>query len=434
MLAQLGLLIGVVLLAALIISSMSGGTSHRLRLQFASADQLAPGLEVRIAGRKVGDISAIRLVGRSPVVTIEITEGDVWPLPAGTTAEIRWGSTTSLEYRYIELHPGPRSAAPLPAGALLPESHNSTPVELDQFYRIFRGQATADLRSLVGELGDTLAPNGPALRSGLAAAPGGLDQTSAVLAELGADRGALAQLVRQGNDVTTALASRQADLGPLADNAAATFDTLARHTQAEQAALQQAPAALSQGVATLSRLDASLGGLQRLVSNVAPGAVALRSLAPTALGALRELFAVAPLATSALTRGTRAAGPLTSLLTTATPFLPRAGSALSRLAPMVGCVLPYGPEIAGTLSTWSGFNENYDSGGHYARTFPLTFNPLIVAGTPMSSSQIVGASGGGLSYAMPRPPGLNAGHPFFQPQCGAGPASLDASADPEAGG
>jgi hypothetical protein len=85
------------------------------------------------------------------------------------------------------------------------------------------------------------------------------------------------------------------------------------------------------------------------------------------------------------------------------------------------------------LGTWTGYNKNFDSGGHYARTFPLLYNPLLTAGIPLNSATIVGLSGGGIHYAMPRPPGLNAGQPWYLPQCGAGPDSLTPSKDPEAG-
>jgi hypothetical protein len=64
----------------------------------------------------------------------------------------------------------------------------------------------------------------------------------------------------------------------------------------------------------------------------------------------------------------------------------------------------------------------------------LLFNAALAPGTTLSSQAITSASGGRLTYAMPRPPGLNAGKPWFQPQCDAGPASLDPSKDPEGAG
>ena len=434
-LALSALAVGVVVVLIIIGGPFSGGSDHIIRAPFTSVEQLTPGIEVRIAGRKVGSIDSIKLPphGGHPIVAMQITEGAVWPLPTGTTAQARWGSTTSLAYRYVELLPA-KSGAPLPNHALLTEAKNSTPVELDQYYRIFRGRTTGDVRQLVGELGATVAKKGPALKSGLAAAPGGLGQTSAVLAQLGASQQALDQLVVEGNRVTGALAGKQSNLSSLVDHLAATFDEFGKNTQAEQASLDQGPQALSTAKVTLARLNQSLPGLQGLVDDIAPGAAQLQSLAPRLRNALLELNRVGPLAASTLQKGTQAAGPLGKLVSTGIPFMPRLGSTLGQLDPMFACLRPYTPELAGNLGTWTGYNQNFDAGGHYARTFDLQLNPLIIAGTPFNSKQIVQASSGGLTYAMPRPPGLNAGHPWFQPQCGAGPDSLNAAKDPEISG
>ena len=96
---------------------------------------------------------------------------------------------------------------------------------------------------------------------------------------------------------------------------------------------------------------------------------------------------------------------------------------------MAGCIRPYGPELSGFLSTWIGYTKGYDAQGHSARI--LVQAPPVPVGSPLSSKQAVDLHGGALKYAMPRPPGLNAGQPWFQPQCGAGPDALDPAKDPE---
>jgi hypothetical protein len=96
---------------------------------------------------------------------------------------------------------------------------------------------------------------------------------------------------------------------------------------------------------------------------------------------------------------------------------------------MAGCLRPYTPELAGFLSTWIGYTKNYDAQGHVARI--LVEAPPVPIGSPLTAEQAVQTHGGNLQYAMPRPPGLNAGQPWFQPQCGAGPDALDPAKDPE---
>ena len=182
--------------------------------------------------------------------------------------------------------------------------------------------------------------------------------------------------------------------------------------------------------ATLRHLDASLGGLGGLITDLRPGARGLVGLARPASAALRELRAVAPLAGATLRTGAGAAPSITALLREGTRFMPSFGAVVDQLTPAFACVRPYTPEIAGALSTWSGFAKNYDALAHYARTLVQT----VPYGAGASSSSAVLRSAPGTTYAFPRPPGLNAGQTWLQPQCGAGASALEASADPEAKG
>jgi virulence factor Mce-like protein len=423
----------VVVVVVVVIAVESGGASHDLLATFDSATQLVPGQQVRVAGRSVGELGNIKLRDGLAVVQLKITDNRVWPLPQGTRAIARWGSTSSYLWRFVELLPGPRSAPPLRNGALLRTSETSTPFELDQLWRVFRGSTHGQTGALVDELGATLNGRAQDLQLGLQAAPGGLHQTAAFVRQVGEDEYALSQLALAGNRTVTALATRDAQLGDLVDQAAGTFDELAAHTGAEQRALDRLPGALGQGKRTLARLDRSLGGLDTLVENLRPGAPALARMAGPAARALKELRRVAPLATSTLTAGTRAAPPLGDLFDVGTGFLPLLGNDLAGLTPTANCVRPYGPEIAGFFSTWDGAGKNYDSQGHRVRTFELNAIPAILPGTPFNSQQVTQTSPG-IGYAFPRPPGMNVGQPWFLPQCGAGPSALDPAKDPEGAG
>ena len=428
-------LVLVLVAGGIIVGSASGGSDHKVRAVFDSAEQLAPGMELRMAGRKIGEVGKIETYdGHHAVVDLKVYDDDVWPLHQGANADTRWGSTTSLAYRYVELNPGRSSAPELPNNAVLPVGRNRTAVELDQSYRIFRGRTREDLRKVLGGLADTVYGEGPALRRGLRAAPGGLQQAADVLREFSADQHALRTMMVAGDQATSAIASREGDLGALLRHAAATFDEFARHTRAEQAALERAPDAFRESVGTLARLDTSLDGLQALLDDLRPGARQLRVFATPARRALAELRREVPVATATFRAGRLASPDLTRMLKTGTTFLPHLGNVLGQLAPMVACLRPYAPELAGNMATWSGYNKNYDQLGHYARTFDLQANLAILPGTNFNSLQATNMFKNRLFYAMPRPPGLNAGQPWFLPQCGAGPESLDPSKDPEGAG
>ena len=416
-------------LVALVLVVLRSESSRTLRAGFDNVVQLTEGQEVRVAGRQVGEVGAVELVDGQATVELRITDEDVWPLPKGTVARTRWGSTTAYLTRYIELYPGPVGAGTLEDGAIV---RARTAFELDDAYRIFRGDTDGQTRRLLDLLGGALEGQGADLRRGLDAAPPGLDATGELTRELAADEERLRTLAVAGDRTTTALAAQAGVLRELVVDAAGTIEELAEHAGAQQQSLDRAPATFERTTSTLARFDASIERLDALVADLRPGAPALRDLAGTARGALARLRTVSPLLASTLDRGTAAAPRLERLFDRTSPVLPQAAAALRTFNPMLACLRPYGPEIAGFLSTWTGQLKNYDSQGHYARSFPITVIPALLPGTPNTSKAAIDAQPGRLRYAMPRPPGLNAGQPWFQPQCGAGPESLDPAKDPEA--
>jgi virulence factor Mce-like protein len=422
--------LAAVVVVILAFDGLTGGDSHTLYAGFDNAIQMTPGQQLRIAGRPVGAISAIKLVDGKAQVKLTITDDSVWPLPKGTYAVARWGSTTAYLGRYTELIPGPRYAGVLPDGGIISTRQDETAFELDQAYRLFRGRTKTDTATLLNRLGETLQGRAGQLSTGLGAAPGGLNQAADLMQQLSANDYDLQTLAQAGNQTVTALAQRSSQLSDLVTNAAGTFETFAQHTVDEQQALDRAPRTFDTATSTFARLDTSLTGLNRLVNDIRPGAPALVRLSGTAQTALATLRQVAPIATATLNNGISAAPSISKLFTTGTSFMPSARKALTTFDPMLACLRPYAPDIAGFLTTWPGITKNYDAGGHYARSFELTVIPALYPGTPLNSKQAIAASPG-ITYAFPRPPGLNDGHPYFIPQCGITPAALNPADDPE---
>ena len=420
----------VIVLAAILVGALGGSSGHTLYAGFDNTIQMVPGQEVRVAGRPVGAISSVKLFDGRAVVGLKITDDAVWPLPKGSYAVARWGSTTAYLGRYTELIPGPRGNPPLPDGGILTSRQDSTAFELDQAYNIFRGRTAGDTGTLLNRLGDTLNHHAGALQQGLAAAPYGLGQAADVMSELSRSDYDLRTLARAGDRAVGAIAQRSGELSNLVTGAAGTFDTFARHTQDEQRALDRAPRTFAIATATFARLDTSLNGLTTLVDALRPGAPALARLAGTTATTLSTLRTVAPEATATLKDGAAAAPQLSRLFAGGTTVLPSATRALRTFTPMLSCLRPYAPDIAGFLTTWPGFTSHYDAGGHYGRAFELTVIPSLYPGTVLNSQQAI-ATSPGLTYAFPRPPGMNEGRPYFLPACGITPAALNPAADPE---
>jgi hypothetical protein len=99
---------------------------------------------------------------------------------------------------------------------------------------------------------------------------------------------------------------------------------------------------------------------------------------------------------------------------------------------MLACLRPYGPEIMGQFSIWNAASSAYDRVGHYGRAM-VQLTPPLGANSPRTSAELVKSRPpGAVKYAMPRPPGYNAGQPWFIPECGITKDALDPAKDPEA--
>lgn len=426
-------LIPVALLAvvalALVLVLRSDGSDRELRAVFRSATNIVPGLDVRIAGRKIGTIAATDYEGGDAVLKLRIDDGDAWPLRRGTVARLRWATSVGYVNRYVDLEPGPRNAPAIPDGGLLTRAETVAPVEFDELFDVFTRTARDDVKGLLGNLATTLDQSAGDLRRGLRDTPGGFEAVGGVFGDLGADRAALRTLVSSSSRTAAAVGRRDAQLRELLDGAAATFDELGLRGRALEGTLARLPATLRDGRTTLARADRSLRGLDGLVTDLRPGARRLVASVPSAARAVSTLRDVAPVASSALRVGSNAAPEIRGLLAEAKPFVPRLDSVLEQAEPQLKCVRPYAPEIVAFPQLWAGFSKNYDSQAHYVRTM-IQVQPFP-NGLPLNSKQLLSVYRG-LSYAFPRIPGLGAADPWLLPECGAGPDALDAAKDPEA--
>lgn len=406
-----------------------GGIPYRVYGVFAQAVDLVPGLAVNENGVAVGQITNVSYRDGQAVVGIGITKAGAYPLHRGTTAEIRFGTTIGNGTRTIDLQPGPATGAPLPNGALLPESSTVTPVEFDQVFNTFGSATRSSLRQLSRESGSVLGSRGEQLARIMRSAPPALASTARLFEGLDGDEVALKNLVSYGAAVAGTLAARTGAVDQVLGAGAATFATFAGHTSGISGSLVRFPSALNEAEGTLARLDSSLVGLRGLIDDLRPAVPALEQLASVAPPALAQLRQIVPSAVQALRTGTRVGPQLTKLLHAGTPTFTLLAPTLAQLAPMVACVRPYSPELAGALSNWASFADGYDQYGNYARMQILAGPTSLTSTPPVNEAAFLKVAGD--TYALPRPPGLNNGHPWFLPQCGTGPNSLDPNADPE---
>lgn len=426
-------LILAALAVVLVVAIVKGRSQpHEVKAAFTAGVSLASGLDVQVDGVDVGKITKVEQQDGLAIVTIGIKDEEVWPLRQGTTAALRFGTTIGNGTRLVALEPGPKTAPPIPEGGVISRKHTRTPVEFDQVFNTLDARTRRRLRSMLAGTSTALRGHEKGLQAGLRNAPSALQTTGDLIGDLLSDETALKGLVANTDRVTRTLGGRQQVISDLLTVAASTFQAFGQRTANVQASLDRLAPTLQDVDATLDRSDSSLDKVDKAFQELEPGARELPSLARTANRALVRLEDVAPVAVKTLTTARDVAPRLRSLLDTGSPLMHPGTRALTTASPMLDCVLPYTPDVVGFFTNWPSAGKNYDRLHHYARVY-VREGVSSLNGLLPNSEAVIGANSLGFDYryAMPRPPGLNDGKPYFLPKCGITKDSLDVTKDPE---
>jgi virulence factor Mce-like protein len=401
---------------------------HEVTAVFSPAFNLAKGLDVQIAGVDVGKIKKVDLQKDKVLVGLGINDKD-WPLRRGTTATVRFGTTIGNGTRQIQLTPGPKNAPPIEEGGIIDQRHTEPGVQLDEAIDTLDTSARGHLQGMFSSIAGALDHNTSNLSDGLRHTPQGLAGAGGVLGDLTEDEPALNSLLLNAKRATRTLGTRQDNVEKLFGNAAQTLQAFAQNTNAVEASLTNLRPGLDDGRELLSRVDETTQHVNALVDDTRVGARMLPVLGAAATPAVEELSRTAPIVTTGL-RSLRSAAPATTkLLQRGQPFSEKVDTVFKRLAPQLGCVRNYTPEIAAFTNEWSSWAKNWDYRGHYARIKVITGSSSLTSTPPVGSAAYMKLMQ--QSYAYPRPPGYNAGKPFFPKECGITPAALDPRKDPE---
>lgn len=417
---------GLVLVAFAIWAVGTRTQKHHVKVAFDNGVSLASGLDVQANGVDVGKVSDVEYKDGQAIVELGIDDDDVWPLKQGTTAAIRFGSTIGNGTRRIEIFPSAKGPD-LPEGGIIASKDTKVPTEFDQVFQTFGPATRKDLVSGQDNIGAVVRGRGQRIADGLDASAGALTAAGGLMRELASDDVALSQFVGHTDAVTKTLAAHRSQISGLMTVANRTFSAFAANTGNLQATLDKTPGALSEARTTLARLEPTLDRLDGLVKDVAPGARALRPLAASARPAFADVRDIVPQALSTV-RDVRATAPsISTLLSTATPFVKDATPTMTGLSGIVSCLRPYAPEVAGFLSNWSSWTKNYDRYDNYGRVRAVEGETSFTDTPDIKTSALTALAG--TTYAGLRPPGLNAGKPWFMPECGVGKDVVDPTKD-----
>jgi len=429
-LASLAVAIAACATAALL-SSGDGDAGHRVTVTVASATNVVAGQAIRQAGVTVGRIVSIKPTDQGRAARLELAlENRAWPLRSGTSMHLRWAGTANFGNRYIALKPGRGAAIMVKDGGVFPAKAFHLPVEIDQLLTAFPARTRAQLTRLLTVAGPAFARARPGLRKSLLVAPTALEQAGAVLQDLDADHRALVKLVTSTASVLTAVDDSRPGTKTLLEGAAGTFDAIADETTATKTALQRLPNTLRQTRTTLALADNTLQLARDVTTRIAPGVDRVRAIAKPLDSVLATVRRVGPDATATL-RSVRGAAPdLNPLLASVTRRAPQLKSIAGQAIDNLKCIRPFTPDILSYFSNWGDFLAGTDGKDKLIRAQVQHYAPAFSNVTPINASQAKQLFTG-LEYGFPRPPGYNAGQPWFLPECGAGVEALDPNKDPE---
>jgi virulence factor Mce-like protein len=141
--------------------------TYDIKAELPEASGLEKGNQVRLFGRRIGIVRSIvpyqnPATGKVTAIASLQLEKHAGPLPADTTMEVQSVSTIGL--KYLELKRGD-SRRTIPAGATIPVSHASEPVEIQDFFNMFDKPTRVAIQQNTNAFGNGYAGRGIGLNN-----------------------------------------------------------------------------------------------------------------------------------------------------------------------------------------------------------------------------------------------------------------------------
>jgi phospholipid/cholesterol/gamma-HCH transport system substrate-binding protein len=328
-----------------------------LKAEFETAQAVVPGQgqTIRVAGVRVGDVSAVDVDNGVGVVTFVI---DREFLPIYRDATILLRPTTGLKDMFFELDPGTAKAGEFEEGETVPVANTAPDVNLDEILAALDSDTQAYLRLLLigagkgldgrdRELGQLLGSIGPINRD--------LAELNRLVAQR---RDNLARLIHNFNLLTTRVGQADRDLTELVSASNGALGAIAEQDPNVQRAVSLLPGTLAQARETLAQtaqfadvMGPAFEDLRPFARNLDELNASTRELALDATPVLEdEIRPFVREARKPMPDLRKAAGDLAK----ATPPLTRFAKDFNRVANMAA-FNPRGAEAPGT----SGRDEGY---------------------------------------------------------------------------
>ncbi len=405
----------VLIIAYLAFLSGGGGASYSFELENAS--DLVLGDQVQVGGVPVGSVTGIALTSNNKALVTVHVDSSLTPLHAGTTAQVRVPSLTTVAGRYVALAPGPNNAPALADGARLPSGSAQGTVDLDQLFDTLNQRTRKGLQELFTGTAEQYA--GASLVAGISAeyfAPA-LAAGTHIFAELNRDQPTLTNFLVQSAKALTTIAVHGPELTSLVGNGDRALQALGAEQASLQKGVAELPGALNKGNRAFAQLPSTFAALRKLATVAGPDT---KTLAPL-FERLTPLVRIAQPTLHELSLALSRPGPSNDLtdVALALPGLAQvlaSGSpgdikALQESVPVTSFLGPYAPDLQGFFRAFGPTAGYYDANGNYARVsavfdnFTLGANNTLTPATAqqalqgLKTKQLLRCPGGGVTPA-----------------------------------
>ncbi|MBA3311144.1 MAG: MCE family protein [Nocardioidaceae bacterium] len=262
--------------------------TYNVRVEAPSAANLVEGNEVRVAGFRVGAVTAIRTFNKNgqAIALLDLKlDKTVEPLPVDTQIVVRPRSVLGL--KFLDLKPG-TSAQKLEAGATLPLQNSDTVVEFDDLLNTFDAQSRRDSQTSLAGFGDAFAGRGQSINIALQELPRLFEHLTPVMDTLNDPDTRLDRFFKNLGAAAAEAAPVAKVQAKLFTELADTFEAFSASPPALQETISRQPPLYRAGLDKLPFQQAFLANLADLSNRLRPGAQELDRRLPTITAAVVE--------------------------------------------------------------------------------------------------------------------------------------------------
>lgn len=261
--------------AFLLLKGDGDGSMYRVAAVFDSARRVEPGMNVKIAGVRVGEVRSVHLTGDLKARIEFEVPGRFAPFRSDANCHIR--PEGLISENFVQCDPGTRgepALEPEAGGApTVPVDRTTVPVTLQDVIDIFGLPVNQQLRVLINELGLATAGRGDDLNAILRRANPALSEVRRVMSLVNRQKHEISEAVAQTDRVMATLADQRREVRGFVREAAGTTRTMASHRNALGETVRRLPD-------LLTRLRTSSLALREIARNGTPLLRSLQRAAP----------------------------------------------------------------------------------------------------------------------------------------------------------